>query len=310
MDINLAESDRAFLDRLIDEFIDFVKSMLVRADDKATLYSSIKLSILEDSIMFNVLNSLRKLTLKAPGTLSMYYDLERLFKRRALTEADLKFVLDRIKLIIVDEDIFTDHSGLVNWSQLTLEERRNLFESERLKRTALTRFSIDGDLWLGTLRNLSHAIEWSYRQIYEFYLLKEYNINYDPKELFLKLDVYDVEKIEYNLESFSNLRIVKIQYASPGFIDVLGVGKVFEMLIKLIKVVIFWKQNIRIERLNLAKQELESILEYEETLKRLNLDKKTYDELKYRFDVESSSSFHWLENSNLTGASILKDKNE
>ena len=85
-----------------------------------------------------------------------------------------------------------------------------------------------------------------------------------------------------------------MKYSSPGHIDLLGIGKVMELLSSFINKILHWKQFNEVERIKLAKEQIEHLKLLTDDINKLQLDEKTQQEIDKKIEIAALSAISWI----------------
>ncbi|RQO77809.1 hypothetical protein DBR40_07490 [Pedobacter sp. KBW01] len=289
------DQQRPDLDRLIDSFVDIIRSMLSNSKTPYLLHKemlkSFELPGAEEAI-----GSVRRLLRMTDSTFHAHWDFLEEFRKTDLTADEKALFQTRIHNILIEQqEPLTEHSYQY-WEKLKPGDQDELYQGLIAEHGDILRVAIDGEWELFDLTSFSHKISSGYEIFLELYLLQHYQVVYGNRQ-FTALFGDD-----FHPSDFGNMRIVQMKYASPGHFDLLGIGKVIEQFVLLINKIVHWKREHKLAKLENTKKQLDLLKEMKIDLDELGLDSHTREKLQLRLSGAAQELFNWLEPEQITGA--------
>jgi len=291
------DQQRPDLDKLIDSFVEIIRSMLTNSETPYSLHKKILETFQQDNAEIAI-KHVRRLLYMTGSTVQTHWDFETQFRAAGLSSEEKILFTTKIHAILQDQQQpLTTHS-YEYWEKMKLSDQQELYNSLRLDTAQTIRIFIDGDWELFDLTSFSHKISLGYELFLNLYILETYQVVYGRQELTALFGDY------FHPSDFGNMQIIQMKYASPGHFDLLGIGKVIEQLVLLINKIVHWKREYKLSKLENTKKQLDLLVEMNIDLDKLGLDIHTKEQLQIRLNGAAKELFDWLEPEQITGAEL------
>jgi len=291
------DQQRPDLDKLIDSFVEIIRSMLINSETPYTLHKKILETFQQDNAEIAI-KHVRKLLHMTDSTVKIHWGFETEFRAAGLSSEEKKLFTNRIHSILLDQQQPLTEHPYRYWEKMKLFDQQKIYNSLRSDSDQTIRILIDGDWELFDLTSFAHKISTAYELFLNLYILENYQVVYGRQELAALFGDY------FHPSDFGNMQISQMKYASPGHFDLLGIGKVLEQLVLLINKIVHWKREYKLSKLENTKKQLNLLVEMNIDLDKLGLDVHTKEQLQIRLSGAAKELFDWLEPEQVTGANL------
>lgn len=297
------DQQRPEVDRLIDSFVEIIKSMLINSQTPHTLHKKILESFQQDNVEIAI-SHVRRLLHMTDSDFKAHWAFETDFRAAGLSNKEKTLFSSRIQAILLDQQEPLTQHPYQYWEKMGESEQRKLYDALRADSDQTIRICIGSDWELFSLTSFAYKISTGYELFLNLYMLENYQVIYGSREFAALYGDY------FHPSDFGNLQILQMKYASPGHFDLLGIGKVLEQLVQLINKIVHWKREYKLSKLENTKKQLDLLVEMNIDLDKLGLDIHTKEQMQMRLTGAAKELFDWLEPEQITGAELRSGEQE
>jgi hypothetical protein len=291
--------DRRYIEKIIDSAIDIFKRIIENKPHKS-LRTNLQLLIDATYSADGIIETLFEILNDNVSEKKIVAEFQVNYSKGDFSDAEKQLFLDTIRTYL--KNVINDSAEMEKSEPspfVSDEEGKKIVKNFVDEKVELLRIEIDGTWYVTDMMLFCQTLERLTTKLTVLILTAEYKIH--PSYF----------KYQYRDYLRPEIQIKKIQYASPGVFDVFGIGKVFEELNNLFQKIIFWKRNLRLQKLDLADKEIGSLVNIWEKIEKLELNKTQKSEIKQSLEIEVRQVLKFFDRNKITGSAILLDeKNE
>lgn len=295
----ITENQNSKVDELIDISVDIFQFFFDETPNKS-LYENQISKILESHSQTEIISQIHMfsdalaIVQKRPTFFTEHMNsfLDRLQVVGILTDIEFHIFIRRLRSIFIDP----------NNPNLTRETRdlgdfpghvqRAILDKDSLLAIAVIRINIDGIWHINDLNEFLHDFKQLYTTFYQLYLINEYRVV-----------LYTAGASSYRkIYAHSNLRVKKFHYASPGWFDFIGIGKVIDLIVSVFEKCIHWKQDLRIAKLKRTREEVKLFKEIRKDFDDLGLNETDNEHVNSLIREGLDEAMNWIDPEKVRGA--------